>query len=174
MILSRPIRRTQYLAGRYVGFLLCFLLFLAASVLLATLLGQIVARLAPSPMPGTRPATDFLRVCASAFFRAALLGAIVLFFSTFLRGWGDVLAVAVFAILFGSLISLGQALNLTFLRRAGELARDNLWPSVPWDAIFRGERLLSESIGRYVFALLLYWTLAVVIFSAREFSYGQD
>src|SRR5215813_11301205 len=60
MILSRPIRRTQYLAGRYVGFLLCFLLFLAASVLLATILGQIVARLAPSPMPGTRPATDFL------------------------------------------------------------------------------------------------------------------
>jgi len=117
---------------------------------------------------------DFARVCAAAFLQGALLAAIVLFFSTFLRGWGDVLAVAVFGILFGSLRTLGQALRLPAVARAGELARDNFSPSVPWDSVLHGQRVFGEPTGRYILALLLYWTLAAVIFSRREFSYGQD
>ena len=171
MILSRPIRRIQYLAGRYVGLLACFLLFLGSSVVLAIMLGQIVAGISPGPAPPMRPAADFVRICAAAFLHGALLAAIVLFFSTFLRGWGDVLAVAVFGILFGSLRTLGQALRLP---RAGELARHNLSPSVPWESVLHGQRVFGEPTGRYILALLLYWTLAVVIFSRREFSYGQD
>jgi ABC-type transport system involved in multi-copper enzyme maturation permease subunit len=174
MILSRPIRRIQYLAGRYVGLLACFLLFLGVSVVLAITLGQIVAQLSPGPAPPMRPAADFARVCAAALLQGALLAAIVLFFSTFLRGWGDVLAVAVFGILFGSLRTLGQALRLPAVARAGELARDNLSPSVPWDSVLHGQRVFGEATGRYILALLLYWTLAAVIFSRREFSYGQD
>jgi hypothetical protein len=174
MILSRPIRRIEYLAGRYMGLLACFLLFLGLSVVLAVTLGQIVARLSPGPVPAMRPAAQFATVCAAAFLQGALLAAIVLFFSTFLSGWGDVLAVAVFGILFGSLRTLGQALRLPAVARAGELARENLSPSVPWELVLHGQRVLGEPTGRYILALLLYGTLAVVIFSRREFSYGQD
>jgi hypothetical protein len=174
MILSRPIRRVEYLAGRYVGLLVSFVLFLALSVLVAVTLGQIVARIAPGPVPGTRSAADFGTICAGALLQGALLAVIVLFFSTFLRGWGDVLAVAVFAILFGSLRSLGQALRLPAMARAGELARDNLSPSVSWETVLHGQKILGEPTGRYILALVLYGTLAAVIFSRREFSYGQD
>jgi hypothetical protein len=174
MILSRPIRRIDYLAGRYVGVLVCFLLFLGSCVVLAVALGRIVARLSPGPVPAMRPVAEFAAVCAAAFLQGALLAAIVLFFSTFLRGLGDVLAVAVFAICFGSLRTLGQALRLPAVTRAGELAGANLSPSVPWELVLHGQRVFGEPTGRYILALLLYGTLAAVIFSRREFSYGQD
>ena len=174
MILARPIRRTDYLAGRYAGILVALLAFLAVSVLVAAALGTLVIRLLP---PSSAPEFSFSaagRIAAEAFFAGALLAAILLFFSTFLRGWGDILAFVLASILLGALQALGQALRLPTLAKSADIVKENLSPSVPWETVLRGQGVFGEPMGRYVLALVLYWTLAAVIFSRREFSYGQD
>src|SRR5262249_58635757 len=48
MILSRPLRRSEYLFGRYIGTLLAYIGFLAASVAIAFALGRIILA---TPLP---------------------------------------------------------------------------------------------------------------------------
>jgi hypothetical protein len=174
MILARPIRRTDYLAGRYLGILIAQAVFLAACVLLAGALGSIVGRLLHSPASAEFSFPAAGRLVGQAFLEGALLAAILLFFSTFLRGWGDILAFVLAAILLGSLQAVGQVRHLPALEKTVQIVKENLSPSVSWDLVFRGQSVSAEALGRYVLALVLYWTLAAVIFSRREFSYGQD
>jgi hypothetical protein len=174
MILSRPIRRTGYLAGRYLGILAALLAFLAGAILLAAALDAVIGRLTvgPASREFSFPAAGL--AAGHAFLAGALLAAAILFFSSFLRGWGDVLAVILFSILFGSMENLGRLTKMPLLSRVGTLAKENLAPSVPWETVLRGQNVFGEATGRYVFALALYWTLAAVAFSRREFTYGQD
>ncbi|HMF07682.1 MAG TPA: hypothetical protein VKJ00_01025 [Thermoanaerobaculia bacterium] len=173
MILSRPLSRVGYLAGRYLGILAALLLFLAGAIALAAALHAVMESLS-----GGLPQVFSLKAAglaaARAFLGGALLVAAVLFFSTYLRGWGDVLAVVLFFLLFNSMQGLGTALHFPVLAKAGELARANFAPSIAWENVFAGRDVLGEAVGRYVLALAGYATLAVLIFSRREFSYGQD
>ncbi len=174
MILARPIRRSEYLAGRYLGILAAVAAFLLGTVLLAAALNAAIASLTPGPASHVFSFQAAGLAACHAFLAAALLAAILVFLSTFLRGWGDVLAVVLVFLLFNSMQGLGNALNLPLLARAGAVARENLAPSVPWPAPAGEGGLLSEATGRYVLALALSWALAVVVFSRREFSYGQE
>jgi hypothetical protein len=174
MILSRPLSRTGYLAGRYLGVLSSLVIFLGATIGVAALLGAALGRLGPGPASQALSLRSAGLAAAHALLAGALLAAALLFLSTFLRGWGDVLAVAVFYLLFNSLQGLGGALHLPAVAKAGELAHLNLAPSVAWENVFVGKDVFGEAIGRYVLALVVYATLAVVVFSRREFSYGQD
>jgi ABC-type transport system involved in multi-copper enzyme maturation permease subunit len=174
MILSRPLSRTDYLAGRYLGILSGLAVFLSGTIGVAALLRAVLQRMAAGPAPEALSLRSAGLAAGHAFLAGALLAAALLCLSTFLRGWGDVLAVALFYLLFTSLQGLGSALHLPAIAKAGELARLNLAPSVPWENVFAGQDVFSEAIGRYVLALVAYATLAVVIFSRREFSYGQD
>ena len=173
MILSRPLSRTGYLAGRYLGILAALVLFLAGAIAVALVLHAVMERIS-----GGLPHDFSLRAAGlaagHALLAGALLAAAILCFSTFLRGWGDVLAVVLFFLLFNSMQGLGSTLNLPFLAKAGEFTRSNLAPSVVWENVFAGQDVFGEATGRYVLALAGYATLAVVIFSRREFSYGQD
>jgi len=173
MILSRPLSRAGYLAGRYLGILAALLLFLAGAIGLAAALHAVMERFS-----GGLPQDFSLKAAGlaagHAFLGGALLVAADLCFSTFLRGWGDVLAVVLFFLLFNSMQGLGTALRLPILAKAGELARANLAPSIAWEDVFAGQDVLGEATGRYVLALTGYATLAVLIFSRREFSYGQE
>ncbi len=104
-----------------------------------------------------------------AFFTGALQAAILLFFSTFLPGIADLLG----------LLMLYLVLNLPpwkaeWLREAARLGRENLTPIIPWNEVLRGNAVLGAATGRWVFALCLYLTLAVLIFCRRELPYGQD
>lgn len=174
MILSRPVTRTGYLFGRYIGILAAYLIFLAGAVLLAFGLGQILLHLATEhsgPVFSFGAAGNAL---VDAFFEGALLAAILLFFSTFLGGWGDVLAVFLATLLLGSLQAVGAALNNPALVKIGQIAVENLHPTPSWQHIVRGHEILAPVTGRYVLALVAYLTLAVVIFARREFSYGQE
>jgi hypothetical protein len=101
------------------------------------------------------------------------VAAALLFFSTFLGGLGDVLAVVLFTILFGSMQNLGRMLNTPLLAKIGQLASENAAPTVDWEQVFRGQGVLGEPVGRWVLALVLYWTLAAAVFARRQLSYGQ-
>jgi len=173
MILSRPIRRTSYLYGRYAGILAAYAIFLAVAAGLTLLLSAIFPRIIGAAAAPIRLGA-IGRGVGTAFADALLFSAILLFFSTFLRGYADVLAYILLSILLGLLPGLGSALRKPWLARAGEKIRENVLPKVDWSEIFQGRGLLGDATGRWALALAAFLALAAIVFSRREFSYGQD
>jgi ABC-2 family transporter len=168
MILSRPIRRTQYLFGRYAGILLSYALFLLVTCAIALLVSAIPR---PGGSTGASLSIAGLAVAAGgAFLQGAFQAAILLFFSTFLPGIADLLGL----LLLYLVLNLPQGLPVPWLRRAAETGRANLLPDVDWGDVFRGHAATSAAMGRWVFALSVYLALAAVIFSRRELPYGHD
>lgn len=165
MILSRPIRRTQYLYGRYVGILVAFALFLVFTSLLAFVVVHLAAPGAAAEVSPARLA----RSTGETFLSGAFPAAILLFFSTFLPGIADLLGLLILYMVLHLPASAGSA-----LARVAEAARENLVPDVPWNEAVRGQGAALAAAGRWVFALTVYLALAAVVFSARELPYGND
>ena len=166
--------RLEYLFGRYIGILLAYSIFLVSTVAIAFALGRLAIRLATVYSGPVFSLPAAAHSVLEAFSAGALLAAIVLFFSTFLRGWGDVLALIIATVLLASTQPLGFALNKPGIAKAGQIAIQNLYPSLPWESLLQGRQILSEASGRYVLALCVYFVIAAVVFTRREFSYGQD
>jgi len=165
MILSRPIRRTEYLFGRYVGILASYGLFLAVTsglIFLVVHLAKVNAREDASPL-------SLALLAGEAFANGAFQAAILLMFSTFLPGIADLLGLLVLYVVLH--LPPGKS---AWLRDAADAARENLLPQVSWNEALRGDGILGSATGRWVFALTVYLALAAVIFSRRELPYGQD
>lgn len=173
MILSRPIRRTDYLMGRYLGVLTAYALLLATTAALAVLLSVVLPRLFGPPYPPLDPARLAGGVLGG-FLNGALFAAMLLFFSTFLRGYADVLAVILLNLALSLPVGLANLLHRPWIERAGEVVRENVLPRVEWGQAVRDHRLLAEPTGRYVLALAAFLVFAVLVFSRRQFAYGQD
>lgn len=160
MILSRPIRRGQYLLGRYLGILGSYAVFLAASSLLILAL----------KFAGVAVRTDRIPVAAGeAFLTGAFQAAILLFFSTFLPGIADLLGLLLLYVV--AHLPPGR---VAWIRTFSQGVRENMLPSVPWQEVLRGHGILAAATGRWVFALTVYLALAAIVFSRRELPYGQD
>jgi ABC-type transport system involved in multi-copper enzyme maturation permease subunit len=164
MILSRPIRRTQYLFGRYAGILVAFALFLV----LTSLLAFVVVRLAVPAMAGSVSPARLGTLSGETFLSGAFTAAILLFFSTFLPGIADLLGLLILYIV------LHLPARAGILSKVIEAARENLVPDVLWSDAFRGQGTALAAAGRWVFALSVYLALAAVVFSRRELPYGND
>ncbi|MFN2385389.1 MAG: ABC transporter permease subunit [Thermoanaerobaculia bacterium] len=170
MILARPIRRSDYLMGRYIGVLVLLAAFLTFAVLLSVSLQSLLGTLFGVRDP--IPIAALLRIAAGEWLDGTLLAATLLFFSTFLPGVGDPLAYFVLQIGLGVAGSLGA--RFPPVARGAALVRENLFPHVAWEDVLRGEGILGADVGRFVLALTVFLLGAIVIFSRREFSYGHD
>lgn len=169
MILSRPIRRTQYLFGRYFGILVSYGLFLLATSALAFLFVQLVV-LRTARGPADYSLASLAVGAGQAFLTGAFQAAILLLFSTFLPGIADLLGL----LLVHLALNLPEFSRAPWLRTAGERARENILPVVEWSKILRGQAVLGAATGRWVFALTVYLVLASIVFSRRELPYGQE
>jgi ABC-type transport system involved in multi-copper enzyme maturation permease subunit len=174
MILARPIRRVDYLFGRYSGILLAYAVYLAATAGLALLLSPLLGRVLGAEIAGNLSVRDLVRGAAGSLFSSALFAAVLLFFSTFLRGYGDVLAYLLLSLLLAAPGALSGPLRMPWLSTLGTIARDNILPRVSWDEVLRGRDILAPATGAFVLAVTAYLTFAAWIFSRREFTYGQD
>ncbi|HYR46766.1 MAG TPA: hypothetical protein VER78_07145, partial [Thermoanaerobaculia bacterium] len=142
--------------------------------LLATVLAALARKfLAAGPSRGL-PASNLALATVESILGAAFFAAILLFFSTFLRGYADVLAYILLTLLLALPDALAGPLRKPWLSKLGAIARENLMPRVPWRDVLRGEGVFQAATAEYVLALTLYLVLAAVIFSRREFTYGQD
>jgi ABC-2 family transporter protein len=162
MILARPIRRTDYLVGRYLGIVVAFAAFSAACVILG-----LIVKVAWGPRGPIAP----LALAGGIGFAtlwAAQMAAVIVFFSTFLPGYGDVIAVLLLQVF----VSLRT--NVAWLVQASETVGRELLPAVAWGGVFRGEPEDLAAAGRAVFATVLFLSAAVIVFSRREFGYGRD
>jgi ABC-type transport system involved in multi-copper enzyme maturation permease subunit len=173
MILCRPIRRSDYLLGRFCGILAAYGLFLLGAVGLALLFSR-----ALGPMLGAQaPPLAFgalARQIAAALLGAIGMAAPILLLSTFLPGYGDVLGFILLTPLLAIPELLAQILKAPGLQKVGDALRKNLLPSVDWSAALAGRNPLGEATGRWVLAVVVYLVLALWSFSRREFAYGQD
>ena len=174
MILARPIRRVEYLFGRYCGILLCYAIYVAVTAAIALALSPLLGAVLGRGSAGGLALWELARGAAGALLSAALLASVLLFFSTFLRGYGDILAYLLLSLLLGAPDVLAGALRKPWLSRLGAVVRENLLPHVAWDDVLRGKGVLAAATGQYALALTAYLALAAWIFSRREFSYGQD
>lgn len=174
MILARPIRRVDYLFGRYCGILLGYAAYLAATAGLALLLSPLLGKLLDAENAGRLSPGNLVRGAAGSLLSSALLAAILLFFSTFLRGYGDVLSYFLLSLLLAAPGVLARPLEMPWLSTFGTMARENILPRVSWDEVLRGKNVLSPAMGEYVLAVTAYLAFAALVFSRREFTYGQD
>lgn len=173
MILSRPILRAEYLLGRFLGAVTLFAGFVATAIALGLLLDR-AATLAGWVSGGPAFAWKSALVAGlTDFVHGTLIIAILLFFSTFLRGMGDVLAFALIGLVLNLLPQIGTSLHKPALSRAAAVLMDNLSPTLPLSGVLPGHPLLPAT-GAYVLALVSYVLAACVIFNRREFSYGSD
>ena len=162
MILARPIRRTEYLFGRYLGIVIGFAIFAVAGVVFGLIVKMIWGPRGPvAPLP-------LLSGIGFATLWAAQMAAPLVFFSTFLPGYGDVVAVLLLQIL----VSLRT--NVASLVKFSEMVGRELLPVVTWAGVFRGDLAALASAGRAVCAAVLFLSAAVLVFSRREFAYGRD
>ncbi|MEP6994130.1 MAG: hypothetical protein ABI968_06360 [Acidobacteriota bacterium] len=172
MILCRPIRRSAYVLGRYLGILAGSGVFFLAAVGLALLLAHVLPLtqdVSQPPMLGA-----LARSAAGAFFSAAGMAALILFLSVFLPGYGDALGYILLAPLLSLPGLVAQFARVPALDKAGKLLRDNLLPNPNWNSVLAGAHSLGEPVGRWLFALVAYVVLAIALFSRREFAYGQE
>lgn len=172
MILSRPILRVEYLLGRYFGVMIALAGFLAFTFLLAVGFDR-VAQLAGLSGQSSFSAGTALARSVEQLPRGALDAAILLFFSTFLRGFGDILAFVIGSVVLNIVPQVAMGLQKPGLVRFFQAANANLSPEPEWDQVVHGA-LLQPAAGRYALALAGYFLLATLIFNRREFSYGTD
>jgi ABC-type transport system involved in multi-copper enzyme maturation permease subunit len=162
MILARPIRRTDYLFGRYLGIVVAFLAFTVVSVALGLLVKILWGPRGPIAPMALASGVGF------ATLWAAQMAAPLVFFSTFLPGYGDVIALLLLQIF------VSMRTNVAWMVRMSETLGRELLPNVAWQAVFRGEPAALSAAGRAVLAATLFLAAAVIIFSRREFAYGRD
>lgn len=174
VILTRPIRRGEYLFGRFLGALALLAGFVTAALATTYLIDRI-ASLAGWSSGGSQ--TDWGAAAAASLqdFLAGILSlAIVLLFSTFLRGIGDVLAYILCGLGLNLLPQLFDTMRKPSLAAGARTLLENLAPNVAWMEIANGDRFLQAATGRYFLALAAYLLAATLIFNRREFSYGAD
>jgi ABC-type transport system involved in multi-copper enzyme maturation permease subunit len=173
MILARPLSRTDYLLGRWLGVLAAFGVFLAVAAALVVLFSVAVL---PAFHAGPEPLSvpGLLRGGAGALLDGLLFSASLLCLSTFLPGYGDLVAYFLVVVGLGSLGGLGGALNRPELVNAARVARENLMPDPDWNALLAGQTSSLEPVGRWVLAVTALLLLAALIFRRREFAYGHD
>jgi len=171
MILARPIHRSRYLFGRYLGILTAYAIFLLAALLLAILLPKLFSLVFGEGGPEAS-ISSMARAAGASWLHGTLAAAILLFFSTFLPGLADVLAYILLKFSLGVTESL--AAYFPRVAKAGRIAHENLMAEVSWGDILHGRGIFGAPTGRFVLALTVFLIAAAFVFSRREFSYGQD
>ena len=87
------------------------------------------------------------------------MAAPIVFFSTFLPGYGDVIALLVLQIF----ISLRT--NVAWMVKVTEAIGREILPAVSWENVFRGEPDALATAGRAVLAATVFLCAAAVVFS---------
>jgi len=163
MILARPIRRTDYLFGRYFGIVAAFAAFLVA----CSLLGVVAKAAWNAGGPPLSPQAMLAGLGYGTLW-AAQTAAVFLFFSSFLPGYGDAVA------FLGLQVLLSVQTSASWYQRLAEAIRREVMPAVPWDKAFGGDLAALAAAGRGVLATVVFLAAASLIFARREFVYGQD
>ncbi len=164
-VLTRPVRRWEYIAGKLTGMMALLALFVAALgfllvALIATRGAQLGAAFVPLPV--------FLQACALVWLKVSLVAAMTLLVCSYAGS-------ALFASCAGLMLAVIAQLR-PFMDGSGWLAWLRLWPNL---ALFDAGSLLAgggltaasllELAGYWAVFMLLLGGLASYVFKHREF-----
>ncbi|MDI1335717.1 MAG: ABC transporter permease subunit [Lacunisphaera sp.] len=153
-VLTRPVRRWEYLTGKFAGVVALLTLFvltlvIVLGVVLAVRESQLGATLAPLPV--------FLQACALQWLKITLVAAMTLFVCSYAGS-------ALFASCAGLLLAL--VAQLRGFAGGGSWAWLRVWPDL---GLFDGEALLAAghpASGGWLLSLAGYWAAYVLLFVA--------
>lgn len=165
-VLTRPVRRWEYVWGKLAGVAALLALFTAA---LALVLGTVIAIREAQLGASFVPLPVFLQACALVWLKSTLVAAMTLLVCSYA-------GTALFASCAGLLLAVMAHLR-PFASDSGALAVVRLWPNL---ALFDAESLLATGhppAGLWLLGLAGYWAayvflfgvLASYVFKRREF-----
>jgi len=149
-VLTRPVRRWEYVCGKFAGVAGLLAGFVAA---LAIVLGALIATRAAQLHASFVPLPVFLQACALVWLKITLVAAMTLLVCSYAGS-------ALFASCAGLLLA-GVA-HLRPLAGARSLAWLRVWPNL---ALFDAETLLAGGQASWLPGLVLYWTVYVLLFA---------
>ncbi len=164
-VLTRPVRRWEFVGGKLGGVMALLALFVAAlALVLAAVIAargrQLDATLVPLPV--------FLQACAMVWLKLTLVAAMTLFMCSYVRS-------ALFASSAGLLLVLVAHLR-PFTEATGWLAWLRAWPNLGLfdpEPLFAGGRLAAGDLlglaGYWAVFIVLFGGLAAYVFQHREF-----
>jgi ABC-type transport system involved in multi-copper enzyme maturation permease subunit len=163
---ARPVRRDHYVLSRWLG----AGVLAAACVLLQVLAACGLVALRHGHLSVTLVSATYL----AGVFAAFGLSAVIVMFSSFTRGLGD-LALYVLAMILGQiLVAVGASRQIGWLFRAGEEVRRFLDPSLdplPW--LVRGPMSWFD-LASYLSTIAIALTVAIWAVNRRELSYASS
>jgi len=164
-VLTRPVRRWEYIGGKLAGVMALLALFVAG---LALVLALLIASRGTQLGASFVPLSVFLQACALVWLKLTLVAAMTLLVCSYAGS-------ALFASCAGLLLAVVAHLR-PFTAATGWLAWLRLWPNL---GLFDAESLLAGGglatagllglIGYWAVFLLLFGGLASYVFNHREF-----
>jgi ABC-type transport system involved in multi-copper enzyme maturation permease subunit len=165
LLFARPVRRWEYVVSRWLA--LCA----ASCALVIVQIGILTLLLASKGLPDSR---DILTLVADQMLSAIGTASVILFFSSFLSGVGDVLGVVLTAISAQVISGIGQLRQSEVLSRIGaEIARF-VSPQLSTAALSGAGGVPWVDVVSYLSTVALCLAVAVGMLNRREISYASD
>jgi ABC-type transport system involved in multi-copper enzyme maturation permease subunit len=166
LLFARPVRRRDYVMSRWLA-------VVAASSALSLIQIACVGAIGMLFRSGVGPA-DLVAVAAQQIVNAFGMASVILLFSSFVTGIGDVVAVLIAQVVGQAVIFFGQLKGGPVAIRAGEEIQRFVGASVPLDVAFKTHRVPWFDLVSYLSTIALCLCIAIVVINRREISYASD
>lgn len=164
LLFARPVRRWEYVLSRWLA------VIAAATALLAAQIALLCLVMAARGLPGMK---EIGLTLADQVLQAVGTTSVILFYSSFLSGVGDVLGIVLTLISAQILNGIGQLRQSPVLIRAAEEVNRFLTPQVPLATLMGGAIPWFEIVS-YLSTVTLGVAVAVLVLNAREISYASE
>jgi ABC-type transport system involved in multi-copper enzyme maturation permease subunit len=166
LLFARPVRRSEYVVSRWLA-----VVFGAATLSLVQIGLACLIWLARGSAPGAGEIATF---AAQQVINAFGTVSVVLLFSSFVSGIGDVVSQVVGGVVGQMFVWVGQFRQSPPVVRTGEEIIRFVSATVPLETIVRGGSIPWFEIVSYLSTVSLCVTVAIVVLNRREISYASD
>lgn len=166
LLFARPVRRWEYVTSRWLG-VAC-----GASALAVV---QLLCAWAIWTSQGTSPAsTEVALIAAQLVINAFGTASVVLMFSSFVSGVGDVVALFLTQITGQMVGMVGQFRQSPAMIRTGEEISRFIGATVPLASFTSGHQVAWFELVSYLSTISICVVVAVVMLNRREISYASE
>jgi ABC-type transport system involved in multi-copper enzyme maturation permease subunit len=165
LLFARPVRRWQYVLTRWLAI---------AAAASALVLAQIAITCLVVAAHGLPPAREILALAGDQVLQAVGTTSVILFFSSFLSGVGDVLGIVLTFMTAQIAGAVAQFREMPWLARASAEVMRFLGPQFPLGPMLNGGGVPWFELVSYVSTVTLCLAVAMVVLDRREISYASE
>ncbi|MEO5616441.1 MAG: ABC transporter permease subunit [Candidatus Eisenbacteria bacterium] len=165
LLFARPVRRWEYVVSRWLA--VCA----ASCALVLVQIGILCLLLASRGLPGAR---EILTIIADQMLSAIGTASVILFFSSFLSGVGDVLGIVLTAIAAQAIGGIGALRQSGVITRIGAEIGRFISPQFQISSLWGPGEVPWFDLVSYLSTVTLCVAVAVVLLNRREISYASE